>query len=191
MADETLPQDTAIATNDAEKPIRVLISYCHYDGDENYRDRVRELAQWLHNGGIDCELDQYHETTPPTQGWAKWMLDQIDAADYVLVVCTPTYYKRFRGHEEPNVGKGGAWEGGTILQEIYDASGRNDKFIPIGWMSHKDVSASIPEPMRPTNYYDMSKQETYDNLYRRVTVQPAIVKPQLGQRRVMPPVPLA
>jgi hypothetical protein len=29
------------------------------------------------------------------------MLDQLDWAEFVLVVCTETYYRRFRGHEKP------------------------------------------------------------------------------------------
>ncbi len=46
------------------------------------------------------------------------MLDQLDAADSVLVVCTETYYRRFRGHEEPGNGKGVDWEGALITQEM-------------------------------------------------------------------------
>jgi hypothetical protein len=33
------------------------------------------------------------------------MLNQLDAANIVLVVCTKTYYRRFRGHEQPDRGK--------------------------------------------------------------------------------------
>jgi hypothetical protein len=49
------------------------------------------------------------------------MLNQIDWAEFILLVCTETYYRRFRGHEEPGKGKGVDWEGAVITQELYDA----------------------------------------------------------------------
>ena len=45
----------------------------------------------------------------PANGWPRWMLDQLDEADSVLVICTETYYRRFRGHELPGKGKGVDW----------------------------------------------------------------------------------
>ena len=68
------------------------------------------LAKRLRRGGIDTLLDRYIEGSP-AQGWPRWMLDPLDAADSVLVVCTETYYRRFCGHALPNVGKGVDWEG--------------------------------------------------------------------------------
>ena len=49
------------------------------------------------------------------------MMNQVDAADYVLVVCTETYYHRFRGKEKPGIGKGVVWEGAIITNELYDS----------------------------------------------------------------------
>jgi hypothetical protein len=34
------------------------------------------------------------------------MLNCLDWADFILAVCTETYHRRFRGHEEPGKGKG-------------------------------------------------------------------------------------
>jgi len=59
------------------------------------------------------------------------MLDQLDAASFVLVVCTETYYRRFRGHEEPGKGKGVDWEGALITQELYDSRRHTLKFVPV------------------------------------------------------------
>ena len=57
------------------------------------------------------------------------MLDRLDWADFVLVVCTETYYRRFRGQEEP--GKGADWEGNLIALEMYDAKSKTTKFAPV------------------------------------------------------------
>ena len=41
--------------------------------------------------GIDCQIDQHFLPAYPAEGWMKWMRDQIDQADFVLMVCTKTY----------------------------------------------------------------------------------------------------
>jgi len=90
----------------AVSDIKVFISYSH-DSDE-HREQVLRLSARLREDGIDTVLDQY-ENGAPQQGWPRWMLDQLDTADFVLVICTETYYRRFRGHEQP--GQGRAWIG--------------------------------------------------------------------------------
>ena len=46
------------------------------------------------------------------------MARRIQSADWVLVVCTPTYEARVMGCEEPGKCLGAAWKGGIITQEI-------------------------------------------------------------------------
>jgi len=74
------------------------------------------------------------------------MLNGLDAADRVLLVCTPTYYRRFRGHEGPGQGKGVDWEGAIITQGIYDARSTATRFIPV--IFDPADAAQIPEPLR-------------------------------------------
>jgi len=100
---------------------KVFISYSH-DSQEHV-DRVLTLSDRLRADGIDCHIDQY-EVSPP-EGWAQWMVNQIEDADFVLVVCTEIYERRFRGREEPSKGLGAQWEGAIITQEIYDAAAHN------------------------------------------------------------------
>ena len=86
---------------------RVFISYSH--DSEEHRERVLGAGSERPCGrtGSKTLLDRYVEGSPE-QGWPRWMLDQkIDAAEReVLVVCTETYHRRFRGHEEPGKGLG-------------------------------------------------------------------------------------
>lgn len=86
---------------------KVFISYSH-DSIEHKR-RVRNLSDRLRREGIDSNIDQYEQS--PSEGWPRWMERQIEEADFVLVVCTETYERRFRGVEEPGRGLGGSWEG--------------------------------------------------------------------------------
>ena len=92
---------------EAQAP-KVFISYSH--DSETFSDRVLQLAEKLRDDGLDAQIDQYVEGTPE-KGWPRWMLDQLDRSDFVLVVCTQTYYGRFRGRGEPDRGHGADWEG--------------------------------------------------------------------------------
>jgi len=87
---------------------RVFISYSH-DSTEHTK-AVLALAQRLRQDGVDAWIDQYENGTPE-EGWPRWMLNRLDWAQTVLLVCTEIYYRRFRGHDDPDQGKGADWEG--------------------------------------------------------------------------------
>ena len=162
-------------------PIAVFISYSH--DSESHKDSVLNLAYRLRKDGIDCVIDQYEESPP--QGWPQWMIDQIERADFVLVVCTQTYARRFNRKDPGGPGKGAKWEGAIITQEVYDAHGRNMKFIPVVF---KEADAEhIPVILRGATRYNPTPGTGYDSLYRRLTGQPLVVKPPLGRIRPMAP----
>ena len=97
-----------------EKSQKVFISYSH--DSQDHQDKVLELSNRLRSEGIDCILDQYEES--PKEGWPRWMDKNIRIADYVLMICTDSYYKRVMGEEEDGVGLGVCWEGNLIYQII-------------------------------------------------------------------------
>jgi formylglycine-generating enzyme required for sulfatase activity len=160
---------------------KVFISYSH-DSREHV-DRVLTLSDRLRADGIDCHLDQYEESPP--EGWPRWMVNQIQDADFVLVVCTEHYERRFRGREARGRGLGAQWEGAIITQELYDAEAHNTMFIPV--VFSPDHSADIPIVLRGATYYNLHTEDGYEALYRRLTNQPLIQKPELGRIRPMPP----
>lgn len=162
-------------TNSGSTPPKVFISYSH--DSQEHKDRVLSLADYLVQKGIDCNLDQYEQFPP--QGWQNWMLDRVEQADFVLVVCTETYHRRFRGKEEDGRGKGGTWEGGIISQELYDAQGNNTKFIPVVFSS--EDGKYIPTIVRRYNRYKIDSPEGFDSLYRYLTNQHDTPKPELGE----------
>jgi hypothetical protein len=139
---------------------RVFISYSHDSPD--HKDRVLSLSERLRQDGLETRLDQYVRGTPP-QKWPRWMLDQLDWADFVLVICTETYYRRFRGHEESGKGKGADWEGALITQEIYDARSATKKFVPV--IFEPTHERFIPEPLRGHTFYLPVSEDGYQALY--------------------------
>jgi tetratricopeptide (TPR) repeat protein len=145
-------------------------------------DRVLALADRLRKAGIDAILDQY-ETAPP-EGWPKWMDRQIEEADFVLIVCTETYFNRVGGKAKPGIGRGVKWESLLAYQDIYDSDSLNAKYIPV-LLDGVDES-HIPRPLRATDRYLLVDAQEYEKLYRRITGQPLVVKPELGTIRSLP-----
>ncbi len=140
-------------------PPRVFLSYSHDSPD--HRATVLALAERMRHDGIEATVDQYLAGTPD-QGWPRWMLDEIDAADHVLVICTPTYYRRFRGHEVPGRGKGADWEGAIITQERYEGRSKGTKFVPV--IFDDEHEAAIPEPLRSATRYKLTSVSEYRKL---------------------------
>jgi hypothetical protein len=154
---------------------KVFISYSH--DSQDHRDRVLALSQRLRKDGVETIVDQYVNGSPP-EGWPRWMLDQIERSEFVLVVCTETYYRRFRGHEQPGKGKGANWEGALVTQEIYDSGFRSEKYIPV-FLSEVNESW-IPEPLRARTYHAVTSQSAYDGLYDQLLAQSGAEPAELG-----------
>jgi len=97
---------------------------------------------------------------------------------YVLVVCTKGYWEKLAPNAKAG-GKGVKWEGAIITQEIYEHEGSNRRFIPV--LFGEGNKENIPRVLRPSTYYDVLQNESYEKLYRRLTRQPEVRKPLLGK----------
>lgn len=165
----------------SNRHLKALISYSHDSG--HHKDRVLSLSDRLRSDGIDCHLDQYE--TSPAEGWPRWMNRQIEEADFVLVVCTQTYFERFTGSAATIGGLGAKWEGAVMTQDLYEAALYNTKFIPV--IFSPDDSQFRPKVLRPATYYNVSTEDGYEDLYRRLTDQPSTLKPAIGDLKKLPP----
>lgn len=164
--------------NNSKNP-KVFISYTH--DSQNHLNRVLAFSNKLRTEGIDAILDQYEES--PTEGWPRWMDRQIRNADYVIMICTPLYFKRVMGEENPGVGLGGIWESGLIYQHLYNDGGINNKFIPV-LFSEGSSYQDIPTPLQGATHYIADNDSSFDKLYWRLRgVNTAANKPPLGQLR--------
>ena len=161
-------------------PPKVFLSYSH--DSAAHQERVLALADRLRADGVDAYLDRYEPA--PERGWPRWMEDRIEEADFVLVICTEVYARRFRGREEPGRGLGVAWEGAIFTQELYEAGVRTTSFLPVVFTdADRD---HIPTVLRPFTWYHVGTEAGYEELYRRLTDQPEVSMPPLGARRRLP-----
>jgi TIR domain len=148
------------------QPPRVFISYAHPSELNQKRellDRVLTLSDRLRLDGVDCYIDRYLENIP--QNWTEWVQEQVAQADFVLIVCTQEYHRRFRGDESYQQGL--AWKGSVIIDQLY--ADRNSKFIPITFNS--DDSKYVPDPLENI-YNEVDRPENYEVLYRCLVNQP-------------------
>jgi cold shock CspA family protein len=163
-----------------ENAISVFISYSH-DSSE-HSNKVLSLADRLRRDGLDCLLDQYE--IAPNEGWPVWMTKCIRKADYVLLICTERYHHLSSGEEVYAKGKGVKYETLLTYQNICENNSRNDRFIPV--VFHQNDSGFIPEPLRSFQHYAIETDAGYEDLYRRLTKQPRISKPERGIVRGLP-----
>lgn len=168
---------------------KVFISYS-WDCPE-HKDRVLLLANSLKKYGIDSKIDRYQQAPP--EGWYRWMMNQIDESDFVLIVCTEKYNLRYRNKEEQGQGRGVTWEGGLIIEDLYNGQGINDKYIPI--LFYPNGEKYIPRSLQTyaayrlfDKQYDAKISGEFQNLYRHLTKQPEYEEPKLGKRITLPPI---
>ena len=117
--------------------------------------------------------------TAPPEGWPLWCERQIEAADFVLMICTESYHRRVGGDEAPSQGLGVVWEARIIRQLLYDTGAVSAKFIPV--LFSGSASAHIPTPVKGGAWYVVDTEDGYESLYRRLTRQPGVVRPALGK----------
>ena len=87
------------------------------------------MAERLPADGVDAQIDHYVQGAP-LEGRARWMRNQLASANFILLVCTETYYRRFCGQGGPGQGRGVDWEGMLVMLELYHARSRTAKFVP-------------------------------------------------------------
>ena len=162
-------------TQSVSLPPRVFISYSRESLE--HMERVLGFANWLRANGVDSVVDRYFEDTLNMR-WAEWMKQEIEAANFVLVVATPGYLERMKAGGTVKSGRGVNFEGAIVTQYLYELDGKNNKFFAVYFDA--DGRASIPIELRGFMDYDVVQDEGKIKLYRRLTNQPEVIPPKLG-----------
>ncbi len=160
----------------AENP-RVFISYSHQDAD--YENNVLNFSNKLRSEGVDANVDLYEDS--PSEGWPRWMENQIREADFVLVISSKSYYDKCYSE---NKGKGVSWEVNIVYQQIYDSKSENTKFIPV-YFDENDVQY-ILTPIKSFTYYNIGTKDGYEKLYWRLRGVTQTQRPPLGKLKPLP-----
>lgn len=167
-------------------PVRVFISYAH--GDPKHEDQVRRFWEFLRRQGIDAKLDR--SAAEQRQNWPEWVLQQIRAVRFVLVIASPEYRRRAEGEALASEGRGVQWEARLIREEVYaDYKAALNRFLPV--ILPGGSAADIPQWMGPTTttYYTISDYTLRgaESLLRLLTDQPYETQAPLGSVPVLLP----
>ena len=181
-----LPAEKSVSA-EAQEPTKIFISYS-WDSDE-HKERVLMLANTLRDPwGIEADIDQYIRAKPPytpEQGWDLWMEKRIEWAEFVLIVCTETYKRRFRGDEEPGIGRGVTWEGTIIRQSLYNNQLGNTKFIPVVF-SAQDLT-HVPIILNGNDKYVLEDEKSLRELCYRLRKEPIVAMPDVASAKLQTP----
>lgn len=160
---------------DRAKPIKVYISYSH-DSDQ-HKEFVLQLSDQLRGDGIDCVIDQYINGFPP-EGWTKWMLSQVNEADFVLMIFTKTYNEYYQGLYTRRKGLG--LELKVTQEQLVAKPQLFTKFIPI--FPEHSGTYNIPSEFEDYKIYKINDE--YDMLYKTLTRQSQYALPPIGKLKL-------
>jgi tetratricopeptide (TPR) repeat protein len=158
---------------------KVFISYSH--DSKAHEDQVLELADRLRRDWIDCNIDQYEQS--PSEGWQSWTQNEINTAEFVLIILTKGYKTAFNNKLNDR-SRRAVWEGNIITTELYNSRGHNSKFIPIVFTS-EDVKYGL-DFLQGVTCYQLQNDDGYELLYRQLTDQHETPKPDLGELKELP-----
>jgi TIR domain len=175
-----------MSTSEPPSPTRVFISYSQHD--PAHSRRVRELAQALADDGLDVELDQYHQHE--LTHWPRWCEEQLrpENSDFVLMICSVEYKRRIENRVAFDEGRGVFWEGNLVYHYLYEAKD-NKRFNSL--LLDDETQETLPIALSGWTWFRLGAfgivngEVGYTNLYRLLSKQPGVVKPTVGERKVL------
>ncbi|WP_322770247.1 CHAT domain-containing protein, partial [Frankia sp. Cr1] len=171
-----------------DHPPRVFLSYAHESPE--HENVVRDLWIFLRSREIDAKLDK--PTAERRQDWPLWMLAEVRASDFVLILASPQYRRRSEGEAAADEGRGVQFEAALIREELYrDRPAAMATFLPVllPGRSVEDIPVWLG-PYATTHYPIAEISDTgagMETLLRVLTGQPFEIEPPLGTRPVLPP----
>jgi len=129
-------------------PKKVFVSYAQVP--EEHKLRVAELVASLRAAGLSVFDQDVTSLQEPPEGWGYW-INQIEQADWVLVVCNEAYYRWFLD-EEPDLGRGTRVQRTIIRQTLYEYGMRKQKLFLV-LLGDDETTAHIPGPLQRGTYY--------------------------------------
>jgi hypothetical protein len=157
-------------------PPSVFLSYS-WDS-ESHKGWVRELGERLTLNGVHVKLDQWNLV--PGDSLTQFMEAEIEACDFVLVICTPEYAKKSTAR------KGGVGYEQQIISGNLASGIERRKFIPVVRSGEMKVGPelAIPPHFQGILAIDMRGPDGIDShlesLLRAIFKVPAVTAPTLG-----------
>jgi len=108
---------------------RVFVTYSH-DTPE-HKELVHSFASFLRSGiGLDVHLDAWYDNT--RRDWSLWATENLEKADFILVIASPDYKRRADGTAMSHEGRGAQFEA-AILRDYLTRNLRREteRVLPV------------------------------------------------------------
>lgn len=154
---------------------KCFISYA-WESQE-HKNWVRFLGERLQENGVYTFLDQWDMSLGDQV--PQFMESSIRNADFVLLVCTPTFASK------ANSGKGGVgYEKNIVSGEMFLDAISDKKFVAI--LRKGSPSEALPSYLKSKVFLDFRDDEKFDynfeELLRHFYSTPRYMRPQLGKK---------
>lgn len=165
-----------MATRTKKAPA-AFVSYSWDSAD--HKAWVREFASKLVKNGVDVILDQWQ--LGPGESVTQFMETGIERAEFVLVVCTPTYARK------SNTRKGGVGYEQQIISGQMAQGLKQKRFVPVlrRGSLRSGRNAAVPTHLSGLFAVDLRKddgsKEGFEDLVRAIFAEPRHRPPALGE----------
>ncbi|MFI1917251.1 SEFIR domain-containing protein [Nocardia sp. NPDC020380] len=157
---------------------RVFVSYAH--DDPAHIDAVLRFSDFLATEcGLDVHLDRWDLEL--RRNWFQWAIDQITAADFVLVIASPDCRRAADGRADSRTNRGLQSEMSVMMDRLHTDRGTwLRKLLPVV-LPGRSIE-EIPLFLQPgiADYYLVSgfTVQGAEDLLRVITTQPYYARPQ-------------
>jgi hypothetical protein len=162
---------------------RVFVTYAH-DSPE-HKEQVRRFGTFLREQiGLDVHLDQWYDNV--RRDWSAWAIEQLNNADFVLVVASPQYKRRADGAAPADEGRGSQFEAGIIRNNLTrNLRKETERVLPVvlPGRSVDDVPTFLNAHSTTTFYVKDFTEEGVRDLLAAITGNGQYTMPERGQWR--------
>uniref|UniRef100_UPI000E23B40C toll/interleukin-1 receptor domain-containing protein n=1 Tax=Amycolatopsis circi TaxID=871959 RepID=UPI000E23B40C len=167
------------------RPVRVFVSYSHDSAE--HKQQVLSLCRLLRHLGVDIRVDEWD--TDRRRDWYTWMTEQIEFADFIVVIASPGYREAADGLGPPERHRGVQTEAALLRDHLHsDRVGWLPKMLPV-ILPGRSI-AEIPLFLQPfcADFYTIGQINLHgsEELLRVLTGQPGYVCPPLGPIPALP-----
>ncbi len=167
-------------------PPTAFISWAHES--EDWQASVATFASTVRNFGIDADVDLWHQHRSGLD-WTTYGIRSIEESEFVLIVASAAYKKRWQSTESRGEGAGVAREANALkalFDEDQQAFRHKVKVILLAPATVDDIPTELRATAQRFEIKTMDEAE-FEDLLRTLTNRPAYVRPPVGRLPPLPP----